>query len=336
VQRARSDAPITVLTTAYNAAGHIAETLDSVRAQTFPDWEHIVVDDASDDETCAIVERYAHTDDRFRLIRRRERGGPYAAANTGLADVHTRYVARLDSDDICAPHRFERQLAFLSAHPSLRACAGPVDVLVDGALVQDGIERMPQLPGSLKWALCVRWLMPSTALVETDAFRAVGGYVELPASQDHRLWCELSRRGWLGLLPEVLVHWRSHPGQISTRTSSQQHELGIDVVRDHLHSLGLDWTREDISMLRRLAHPEVSWGDGMRVLQRFRRAWESDATLLPEERAELERFVRAVRRRHMKVVVRERFRSAPAGRFALDVYHRAHDATRSLRKLPSP
>jgi glycosyltransferase involved in cell wall biosynthesis len=289
------------LTTARNASGYIAETIESIRAQTFGAWCYIVVDDASDDSTPDIVERYVADDRRVRLVQRDETGGPYAAANTGLALITTKYVARIDADDLALPHRFERQVAFLEARQNLRACAAQIDVLREGRLQPLRLEPFPTLPGAVKWALCPRWLMPSTALIETEALREVGGYVELPASQDHRLWCELSRRGWLGSIDEVLVHWRTHEGQISTARSDLQHELGIDIVAEHLRELtGEVWTREEISVLRRLGQPEAAFIDGLRVIRRFDRAWRADRGLDPAERTELADLVAGLRRRHVR------------------------------------
>ena len=99
---------VTVLTAVRNGAAHLAETIASVQAQTFGDWEYVIVDDGSTDDTVAIIERHAADDPRIRLVRRADSGGPFAAANTGLAEARGDYVARIDADDIALPRRLER------------------------------------------------------------------------------------------------------------------------------------------------------------------------------------------------------------------------------------
>src|SRR5688572_29405366 len=108
---------LTVVTTARDAARYLPEAIESVQAQTFSDWEYVIIDDASTDETPPILDRYASADSRTRVIRREVSAGPYAAANHGFAAARGRYVARLDADDYASPERFERQLAFLAANP---------------------------------------------------------------------------------------------------------------------------------------------------------------------------------------------------------------------------
>ncbi len=112
-----SDPLVTVLTATRNGAPYIAETIDRIRAQTFTDWEYIVVDDASDDNTVEIVHEYIAKDPRFRLLRRGTSAGPYTAANDGLKEARGKYVVRTDADDLSTPDRIEKQLAFPAAHP---------------------------------------------------------------------------------------------------------------------------------------------------------------------------------------------------------------------------
>lgn len=312
---------VTVLTTAYNAAPFLVETLESVRAQTFTDWEHIVVDDASDDGTAEIVRRYADADRRFRLIRRAERGGPFAAANEGLEHVRGRYIARLDADDVALPTRIEKSLEFLAANPQLRACAGAIKVLGNGGLAEHRIETLPRGVGSAKWSVCVRTFMPCTLLVETDALRELGGYVELPVAQDHRLTCQLTSRRWLGVVPDVLAYWRRHERQISSRELDRQSHLAAEIVAEHLGEITEQtWSLDDVSTLRRVGHADLSIRSAMRVLRRFEDAWRADASLTPGERAELASFLRELRIHHVKERAAGALRSFSGGRALYGLY----------------
>src|SRR5689334_12854902 len=106
---------ISVVMPARNAAAHLAAALDSLAAQTFRDFELVLVDDASTDDTPHLVESCA---DRFRvrLVRQAENRGVAASINAGLAQSDSAFVARLDADDLARPDRLERQLAFMTSH----------------------------------------------------------------------------------------------------------------------------------------------------------------------------------------------------------------------------
>ncbi|MDW8259669.1 MAG: glycosyltransferase family 2 protein, partial [Gammaproteobacteria bacterium] len=101
-----------MITPAYRAAKFIAETIQSVQAQTYPDFEMLIVDDCSPDETAAVVARFAAEDPRIRLLRQSVNGGPAAARNRALMEARGRWIAFLDSDDLWLPEKLCRQLAF--------------------------------------------------------------------------------------------------------------------------------------------------------------------------------------------------------------------------------
>lgn len=106
---------VTVVMPAYNSAEFIATAIESVRAQSLDDWEMIVVDDASDDGTVAVVEEYVRRDPRVCLITHEHNSGAAAARNTATRAAKGRYISFLDSDDRWLPHKLEAQLAFIRA-----------------------------------------------------------------------------------------------------------------------------------------------------------------------------------------------------------------------------
>jgi Glycosyltransferases, probably involved in cell wall biogenesis len=109
---------VSVITAAYNAAAHVAETIESVLAQTYQDFDYIVVDDGSSDETAEIVSRYAP---RVTMIRQ-ENAGAGAARNRGIELAGGDYVAIVDADDVWAPDKLERQVAALDQHLTAGVC----------------------------------------------------------------------------------------------------------------------------------------------------------------------------------------------------------------------
>jgi glycosyltransferase involved in cell wall biosynthesis len=320
---------VSVLCTARNADAYIAEMIDSIRAQTHEDWELVIVDDGSTDGTVAVVEGYIATDPRVRLVRRQASGGPYAAANEGLRHTRGRYIARLDADDVSVPHRLERQLAFLREHPELRACTADVLVYTGGELRPFRVRNIPTLPGSIKWGLCVRGFLPSTALFDGGALDEIGRYRELPVSQDHRVWCDLARRGWLGAMREVLTYWRVHEGQLSDSRLDLQFRLGAEVVRDHLRELGSEWTEEDVFALRSVGHRRVSLRRGISLVRRWQRLWRADDTLTRAERDELAGLARRLQLELSRESFRHLLGTSTVGRAAMRAYTRVHTRGRA-------
>ncbi|MCB0000816.1 MAG: glycosyltransferase family 2 protein, partial [Anaerolineales bacterium] len=112
--------PVSIVTPAYNAADTIAETIESVLAQTMPQWELIVVDDGSTDETAVIVADFAARDARIRLLRQNNQGA-CMARNAGLEMVQHEWMMFLDADDLLLPHHLQRITAVALSDPSLDA-----------------------------------------------------------------------------------------------------------------------------------------------------------------------------------------------------------------------
>jgi glycosyltransferase involved in cell wall biosynthesis len=176
-----------------NAAATLAKAIDSIRCQTFTDWELIAADDGSDDDTPHVLERYSAKDPRIRVLKAGGRG-IVAALNTGLSAAKAGLVARMDADDLCRNDRLERQVDHLNAHAS----TGLV-----GCLVEFGGDRKQ----SEGYALHVDWLNSIRTPREIRRNRFVespfahpsvmfrrslidrhGGYAEGSFPEDYELW----------------------------------------------------------------------------------------------------------------------------------------------------
>ncbi|HGE6134581.1 TPA: glycosyltransferase family 2 protein [Vibrio cholerae] len=105
-----SKAIISIITPNFNGALYIAQTIESVLAQTFKDWEMIIVDDCSTDSSIGIIERYEKLDDRIKLIKLNVNSGAAVARNIAIENSRGRYISFLDGDDIWLPSKLEVQL----------------------------------------------------------------------------------------------------------------------------------------------------------------------------------------------------------------------------------
>jgi glycosyltransferase involved in cell wall biosynthesis len=109
---------VSIITPVYNAANWLPETLESVRMQTIPDWEHILVDDGSTDESAFIIQAAASADPRIRLLSIGGKAGPAAARNLAIENARGRFIAFLDADDLWLPEKLECCLDWMQAHDS--------------------------------------------------------------------------------------------------------------------------------------------------------------------------------------------------------------------------
>jgi hypothetical protein len=307
---------VTVLTAVRNGAAYLAETVRSIQAQTFADWEYLIVDDASTDDTVRIAQQFADADPRIRVIARATSIGPYAAANEGLRSARGQYIVRTDADDLSTPDRIEKQLAFLAAHPEYRACVSHWQYCNDQGLVPGTVTPIPASPRVFRWTLLLRsQSIHSAVCFEKAAMEEIGGYRELPLSQDYRLWCEMTRRGWLSTIPEVLCYVRTHQHRQSHTSYEVQRKLALDVLSDHMLALtGERWSTEDLAALRAVGHSEgMPVETGLEMLDRWDRLWQSATDLTAGDRRELSRTSAFRRWKHLRANARRQPLSAFRG-----------------------
>ncbi|WP_267379471.1 MULTISPECIES: glycosyltransferase family 2 protein [unclassified Sphingomonas] len=230
---------ISVVMAAYNAAELIGETLDSLAAQSFGDFEAIVVDDRSTDDTAAFVARWP--DPRVRLIVQDSNGGPVLARNRGVAEARGRYVAALDHDDLCRPGRFAAQVAYLDAHPEIALLGTAADYLTDGK-VTPSIYPVTTSPALIAWLSQIENpLVWSSVMLRTDAARRLDPFTQ-PAmlyAEDFDLYHRIRPFGGIARLDTPLLVYRQHAGGISKRFVGTMETSAARVLAEaHAATLG--------------------------------------------------------------------------------------------------
>ena len=204
-----------------DASATVAEAVSSIRAQTFCEWEMLIVDDGSVDGTREVVLEAADGDDRVRLLQT-ERNGLVAALNVGISEARTRWVVRMDADDISLPSRLERQLGWVAEHQDLSGVGSLVETTPQGMLT-DGMRHYINWLNSVVTVddvdrdLFVEspFAHPSM-LLDRAAVLAVGGYRDGFFPEDYDLWLRMHAAGCrMEKVPEVLLLWREGPSRIS-------------------------------------------------------------------------------------------------------------------------
>ena len=242
----------------------LAEALASLSAQTFADFEAVVVDDGSRDRSAELVAAHADADPRFRLVRQ-EAAGIVAALERARPEARGRYLARMDADDVALPERLRVQLDALERE-RLDAVGGRVE-LVSGGRVTDGLRRYADWLNSLVTEeaaardVFVECPLAHPALiVRTDALDRVGGYRETGWPEDYdlvlRLWAAGAR---FRNVEQVVLRWRDRPDRQS-RADARYAEGAF--VRCKVHHLRRTLLRD--------RRPAVVWGSGP-VGKRFAR-----------------------------------------------------------------
>jgi cellulose synthase/poly-beta-1,6-N-acetylglucosamine synthase-like glycosyltransferase len=210
---------VSIITPAYNAARFIDQTLESVLRQTFTDFELLVVDDGSTDETAAIVEAFARRDPRIRLSRQRNQGIA-VARNTAMAGARGRFFALLDSDDLWFPTYLIEQLDILARHPD-------IDVLSANAInFGTSFDGEPLLdiadPNRLRYLSLLKLIQAEDSVSILSIFRrevvdAIGGFdISLSRSEDYDFWLRAAVAGFrVAVNPKPLGLYRRRPDSVS-------------------------------------------------------------------------------------------------------------------------
>jgi glycosyltransferase involved in cell wall biosynthesis len=249
-----SDPSVSVALSVYNGARFIAKAVDSVLGQTFPDFEFVIVDDASDDGTADLLGRY--TDPRLHVIRNERQLGHSGAHNRGLAACRAPLIARMDHDDICEPTRLEKQVAFMAANPSAAGCGTCIIEIDDQdreVLRPDG-EPGTGEPAYLNWWMTLgNPVWHPTSLLRRDVIHAVGEYgYDHPFAEDFDLFSRIVRAGHdLHVLPERLLRYRRGDFNTTQIKRREQRRDGDRVRRNHLTWLLREPPDEPTSILMR-------------------------------------------------------------------------------------
>ncbi|MES4905916.1 MULTISPECIES: glycosyltransferase family A protein [unclassified Streptomyces] len=188
-------APVVSVVIPCHGYGHyLPQAVHSVLAQTYPDWELVVVDDGSTDDTAAVARSLIaeHPGRRIRLLRQAN-AGVSAARNAGVAATTGRYVLPLDADDVIAPTMLERTVAVLDQRPEIAIVSTDVSVFTD-----DGLPaQVLQLPAYDKDLLLRRLIMFYCSLYRREVWQSVGGYAEdMRTGEDWDFWIACAERGF--------------------------------------------------------------------------------------------------------------------------------------------
>jgi len=239
---------VSVIVPTYNRGWAVAEAIESVLSQTVKNYELIVVDDGSIDNTSDILEAFKE----HIVWVRQENSGVSGARNAGMARARGRFFAFLDSDDLWLPEKLSEQTAFFDSHPDALICQTEEIWIRNGVRVNPK-QKHKKPSGDIfipSLALCL--VSPSAVMIKRELFDEVGGFDEdLPACEDYDLWLRVSRKYPVHLINKFLIVKRGgHKDQLSKASGLDRYRIAALKKMLNHEPLSSDQFRAAADMIR--------------------------------------------------------------------------------------
>ncbi|MFS2111768.1 glycosyltransferase family 2 protein [Sphingomonas sp. Sphisp140] len=285
---------VSVIMPAYNGAAWIGATIDSVLAQDFTDWEMVIVDDCSTDDTRALLATL--TDRRITVLHAEVNGGPVVARNIGFAAARGRYIAGLDQDDLCKPGRFAAQVAHLEANPGTVLVATAAELLENGHAAPWPGDR-PLTPATIDWLILTQNpLVWSTVMFRAEAARLLDPFErpQVRYAEDFDLYHRLSRFGRIARLDDAHLLYRCHPGGASKKFAETMAASAARVLTERYQAVFGDESQGNAELvvryfMQRDPAPDLeTLGRLSRILAALHADHVARTPLTPQERIEVD------------------------------------------------
>ena len=250
---------VSLLMSVYNGERYLREAIESILDQAFSDFEFIIVDDCSTDNTPEILKKYAKLDKRINLLHNNRNLGPFHSHNRSIKVACGKYLAILDADDVSLPRRLASQVRFLEEHPEVGVLGTWVAYLNENNRLT-GIWQPHTLPSLVRWSMLFsNPLAHSSVMMRRSLVKSGVAYrPEVLYSGDYDLWFRLSEKTELANLPDFLCLRRVHKEMITARHYEQQEQTHITIMRQILLKLlGKDVPDRLITSFRKASKKEL-------------------------------------------------------------------------------
>jgi glycosyltransferase involved in cell wall biosynthesis len=204
---------ITVLMPCYNAAAYITDAISSVLAQTFHDFELLIVNDGSTDNTADLIKLF---DDARIVLIEQEKKGIASALNNGLQHARANLIARFDADDICFADRLEKQYQFMLSNPDyivIGSAAEYIDHTGNYVFTHTPLAKTNEEIQKLAYNICP--FIHASVLYKKDIVKNIGYNIYAHNFEDHLLWQQLKSKGKMYNMPYPLLRVRLNPGSLT-------------------------------------------------------------------------------------------------------------------------
>lgn len=245
---------VTVITTVYNCEKYISKSIDSILNQTFNDFEYIIVNDGSTDNTTGIINSLAGKDKRLVLINNKLNQGRVKSLNIALEKSKGKFIAIQDADDISLPGRLESQYEFIDTHPEY-VLVGSNITLIDENENIISAPRRPLNDSDLKFSLLFRCTFANPSImyrretIEKNNIRYENNFAH---AEDFRFISLISRHGKVANLKNAYIQYRKHPENNSFVNEDILSNSSSLIVMENLLNLGFNINFEQATRLRKI------------------------------------------------------------------------------------
>lgn len=225
---------LSVVLPVYNCPDYVGEAIDSILNQTMTDFELIVIDDGSKDNSLEIIKQYP--DQRIRLFTQ-ENQGLAKTLNRGISLARGRYIARQDQDDISLPDRFTKQVSFLDANPDCALVGTWAEIWKERSRTNRTLSH-PINHSRIKFELLFdSQFVHSSVMFRKEIVEKEGSYStdkDREPPEDFELWSRLARKYVLSNIPEILLFYRELPGSISRAEPNSLHDHLVTICAENI------------------------------------------------------------------------------------------------------
>jgi glycosyltransferase involved in cell wall biosynthesis len=233
---------ITVLMPVYNASEYVRKTIDSILNQTFTDFEFLIINDGSSDDSEEIIKSYS--DPRIRLVNNEKNLKLIATLNRGINLAQGKYIARMDADDICLPTRLEKQYKVMEEDPEIALCGTGIKMMGKKffqPIVITDPERIRNVMRAFNIFFHPTVMFRKSVLIENN-FRYNPDYLH---AEDYQLFQLMSEKHKLINIDETLLLYRLSPGGISRVHNTDQQMMTYRITTEALGRIGINFDRND-------------------------------------------------------------------------------------------
>ena len=229
---------ISLIMSVYNGEDYLAETVESVLCQTFTEWEFIIINDCSTDNTSKILAEYASKDARVKVHTNETNLRLPSSLNKALSLAEGKYIARMDADDICMPDRLQKQYDFMEANPNVDLSSCRFLTLKNGAYSSGGCGGKGDSESIKALLLVTNPILHPGIIAKADVIKELGYDKNFTCTEDMELWTRfVLNNKRVEILSEYLMIYRLHDKQITETTLDKQRKEVINVQKKYLSSL---------------------------------------------------------------------------------------------------
>ena len=225
---------VSIIMPVYNTGKYLPGAIESILNQAYENFEFLIFDDGSSDNSREVIETYAAMDSRIKAFYSDDNKGHVHHLNQGIKDSKGEYIARMDSDDISLANRLLTQVDYLNANPSI-AVLGSATIQIDSFGKEKHTSKMSGSSAMTRWvSFFTNPLAHPTVMFRKGIFQEIGYYDKnMVPSEDYDLWLRILRKYEIANIQEPLLKYRIHGDSISVRRSEVQHQYCINLLKGY-------------------------------------------------------------------------------------------------------